>query len=82
MNKSLQLIGMSLQSWCCYNSKTLSVKGIRVRDLLIISSILSTIYEVDIADHENQWKIFGLHHQIGEEQYGNLKVTYNLMNYV
>ena len=36
----------------------------------------------DIANHENQWKTFGLHNQIGEEQYGNLKVTYNLMNYV
>ena len=36
----------------------------------------------DIADHENQWKTFGLHNQIREEQYGNLKVTYNLMNYV
>ena len=36
----------------------------------------------DIADNENQWKTFDLHHQMGGEQCWNLKVTYNLMNYV
>ena len=36
----------------------------------------------DIEDNENQWKKIDLHHQMGEEQCRNLKVTIDLINYV
>ena len=36
----------------------------------------------NIGDIENQRETFDLHHQMGREQCGNLKVMYSLMNYV
>ena len=61
------------------NDKTLKVNAEEFQ-LKISAAEVAERRNRDIADNENQWKIFDLCHQIEGEQCWNLNFTCNLMN--